>query len=85
MNHRPSNVVANQTEPRYLCISLHNPSQGTLRVLGHGIGFVEDNNFVWWARVCFAVRSDSLCTGCLTCKILDFLSDYRYAAFIGCV
>lgn len=40
---QPSHVIADQTEPGDARIRLHDPPQSRLRVLRHGIGFIEDD------------------------------------------
>ena len=71
----PSDIIANKTESRYARVCLHDSSQCTLRILGHRIGFIKNDDFVRRTWVCFSVRCDGLCTGCLACKIFDFFAD----------
>lgn len=66
-------VVANEAESGYPCICFHYTAECTLGVLGHRVGFVENDNFVRWTRICFPIRGDGLCSGCLASKVLDFL------------
>ena len=50
-------IVAHETEARDARISLHDSAQGRLGVLRHGVGFVEDDEFVRWTGVRFAVST----------------------------
>jgi hypothetical protein len=81
----PCDIVANKTKSSYPGICFHNTSKSTLSILGHGVGFVEDNNFVRRTRICLAIRGYHLCSWCLTSKILDLLSYNSDASFVGCV
>lgn len=59
-------------------------------VLCHGVGFVEDDDFVWWARVSLIVSFavlDACWRSCQlhACKILNLIPDNRNTAFVGSV
>jgi hypothetical protein len=78
----PSNIIANKTEPCYPRVSLHNASQCTLRILGHRICFIENDNFIGRTRICLPVGRDSLCTGRLTSKVFDLFAYDGDSSFI---
>src|SRR5687768_9828805 len=78
----PCNIVADQAKTRDLGVGFHYPTKGTLGVLCHGVRFVEDDDFVRWTRVGFAIGGDGLGAGCLTGKVLNLFSDDGDATFI---
>lgn len=53
----PRDVVADETKPRNLRIRFHDPPQGALSVLGHRIGFIQDDQLEGRLRVNFAVST----------------------------
>lgn len=81
----PCNVVAHKTKAGNPCICLHDTTQGTLSILGHGISLIEDDYLIRWARVGFPIRCHDLCPGCLPSKVLNFLPDNTDSTFIGCI
>lgn len=79
----PRNVVADKTETRYARVVFHDAAQGGLRVLGHRVCLVEDNNLERWTWVGGAVgRYDCRCR-CLAREGLNFLADDGDAALVG--
>lgn len=82
---KPRNVIAHETKASNSCICLHDATQGTLGVLGHRIGLIQNNYLVRWTRVGFPVRCHTLCPGRLTSKVLDFLPDDANSTLVGCV
>lgn len=83
--NRPRNVVAYKTKASDSCICLHDTTQGTLSILGHRISLIQYDYFVRWTRVGFPIGCHGLCSGCLSGKVLDFLSDDADSTFVGCV
>ena len=83
--NRPRNVVAHETKASNSCVRLHDTTQGTLGVLGHRISLIQNNYLIRWARVGFPIGCHSLCPGCLSSKVLDFLSDDADPTLVGCV
>jgi len=83
--NRPCDVVAHETKSSNSCICLHDTTQGTLGILGHGVSLIQYDYLIRWTRVCFPIRCDGLCPGCLSSKVLDFLSDNTNSALVGCV
>jgi len=51
----PGNVVADETESSDLRVGLHDPPQCALGVLGHRVGFVQDDQLERRLRVNFSV------------------------------
>ena len=78
----PSNIIADETEPSYPCVRFHYASERALGVLGHRIRFIKNNNFVGRTWICLPVRSDSLRTGCLTCKVFDLFANDGDSSFV---
>jgi hypothetical protein len=78
----PSDVVAHQAESSDFGVCFHNSAEGTLGVLGHGVRFVQYDDFVRWTWVCFAVRGDGLGARGLARKVLDFFADDGDSAFV---
>lgn len=81
----PSNVVADETEAGDFGVGFHDAAEGALRVLGHGVGFVEDNDLVGRAGVGLPVCGDGLGAGCLAGEVLDLFSDDGDTSLVGCV
>ena len=82
---RPRNIVTHKTEAGDSCIRLHDTTQGTLSVLGHGVGLIQYDYLIRWTRVGFPIRCNGLCPGCLPSEILDFFSDDANSALVGCI
>lgn len=53
----PCNIIAHKTESSNLWIRLHNSSQRRLRILRHGVRFVQDDQLERWAGVFFAIST----------------------------
>jgi hypothetical protein len=51
----PGHIIANETKPSDLRVGLHDPPQRALSVLGHRVGFIQDDQLERRLRVDFAV------------------------------
>jgi hypothetical protein len=55
----PGDIVAHKAETGDARVRLHDSSQRRLGILSHRVGFVQDDEFVWWAGVFLAIPKAS--------------------------
>ncbi len=51
----PSNIVTDEAEPRNARVCFHDATESALSILSHGVGLVENDDFVRWTRIFLAI------------------------------
>jgi hypothetical protein len=67
-------IITNDAEPDVLGVLLDDAAKSSLCLLGHHIGFVEDDELVALGEEC----------ACF-CELFDLFADHVDAAFVGCI